>query len=104
MADEILKKVEPKPRKPTGSAPAPDVTLRKRVAIPAAIKRKVMKSGKCSYIDPKTGKSCDSTYFLETDHIIPVALGGTNDQTNLRLYCRGHNQRASVKIFGPRDL
>jgi hypothetical protein len=97
MADEILKKIEPKPRKPT---PAPELKTG-RVAILAAIKREIKKPGKCSYVDPKTGKNCDSTYFLEMDHVTPVALGGTNDLKNLRLYCRAHNQRASVKIFGP---
>jgi hypothetical protein len=102
MADEILKKLEKPVKAKTHSSPAPELIAGKRVAIPEAIKREIKKPGKCGFINEKTGESCDSRYFLEVDHVIPVALGGSNDLKNLRLRCRAHNQRASVKIFGLR--
>jgi hypothetical protein len=84
----------------------PDVTQSqfKRTVIPAKTRRLVWKraEGKCQFVDFESGKRCGSRYFLETDHIKPVALGGNDDPENLRLFCRGHNARAAVKIFGPR--
>jgi hypothetical protein len=84
----------------------PDVTQSqfKRIAIPTKTRRLVWMraEGKCQFGDFETGERCGSRYFLETDHIKSVALGGSNDLENLRLFCRGHNARASVKIFGPR--
>jgi hypothetical protein len=60
---------------------APELKPGKRVPIPAATKRLLWsrEQGKCGFVDPTTGKRCDSTYFLECDHIVEVALGGTND-------------------------
>lgn len=45
-------------------------------------------------------ENCKSEYALEIDHIQPKALGGTNDEGNLRLLCRNCNQRAAIEIFG----
>jgi 5-methylcytosine-specific restriction endonuclease McrA len=50
--------------------------------------------GHCSY------ENCKSQHFLEIDHIRPVALGGKNELSNLRLVCRTHNQRAPIEVFG----
>jgi 5-methylcytosine-specific restriction endonuclease McrA len=80
-----------------------------RVPIPAAIRQSVWQrdGGRCGYVDPKTRRACGSTYFLELDHVVPVALGGLNVVENLRLRCRAHNQRAAIRIFGypgPRAL
>ena len=47
--------------------------------------------GRCCYVDPATGKRCDSRHQLEIEHIQAVAHGGTNDISNLRLACRNHN-------------
>jgi hypothetical protein len=125
MADEVLKRLDPiekekekqKQREAkTQTAPetkpdssissTPDVTQSqfKRTVIPAKTRRLVwMKAGgKCQFVDFETGKRCGSRYFLEIDHVKAVALGGSNDPENLRLFCRGHNAREAVKIFGPR--
>jgi HNH endonuclease len=125
MAEDILKRIDPlkkakKEKKEKRSlllppAPAvkheikPEVKMDakasrsgKRVPIPVATKRQVWlrDGGKCGFVDAKTGNRCDSWYFLELDHIVAVALGGSNDPSNLRLRCRGHNQRTAFQTFG----
>ncbi len=56
--------------------------------------------GKCSYIDPKTQRRCNSVYALQIDHIKPLGKGGTHHFENLRLLCFQHNQRAAMRTFG----
>lgn len=75
------------------SLPAPEVKAR---YIPASLKRTVWlrDQGQCTY------KDCRSKYFLELDHIQPLALGGKTELSNLRLLCRVHNQRAAINSFG----
>jgi len=54
----------------------------------------------CSYVDPLTKRRCHSKFALQLDHIVPHALGGLNDTTNLRLRCPAHNQLAAIQVFG----
>ena len=63
-------------------------------AIPAAVKRQVWQrdGGRCSYVDPETGRRCNSRHLIEIDHILPYALGGGADPENLRLVCRVHHR------------
>ena len=56
--------------------------------------------GRCQHRDPKTGKICGSSRFLQLDHQLPFALGGKHQEQNLRLLCRGHNQYRSELLFG----
>jgi hypothetical protein len=108
MASDILKRLDPIEKEKvkvekSQSHPAPGVKAKvekKRVAIPAAVKREVWlrDGGKCSF------KDCNSTHFLELDHLLSVALGGNNDSTNLRLRCRGHNQRYAVNLYGVKKM
>lgn len=60
---------------------APD--KRRRSAIPPQLRRAVFdRDGhRC------TTPGCNSTHFLEIDHIRPVSAGGTNALSNLRLLC-----------------
>ncbi len=44
--------------------------------------------------------NCGSTKNIEIDHIVPFALGGSNDLENLRLVCRSCNQRSAIQAFG----
>jgi hypothetical protein len=74
--------------------------------IPAAVKREVYHrdQGQCCYVDPKTGKKCGATRYLQYDHVQPFALGGSSVEAgNIRLLCRVHNKLASDVVFGKRD-
>ncbi|MEK7358367.1 MAG: HNH endonuclease signature motif containing protein, partial [Bdellovibrionota bacterium] len=73
-----------------------------RQDIPAAIHHALYlrDTGSCTFVDPITGERCDSRHFLQPDHIIPVARGGSNELENLRLRCFAHNQRHAIDCFG----
>jgi 5-methylcytosine-specific restriction endonuclease McrA len=43
---------------------------------------------------------CGSVHALQVDHILPRALGGSDEPDNLRLLCRSCNQRAAIEDFG----
>ncbi len=61
--------------------------------IPAAVRRQVLaKAGnQCQFVSPMTGLRCASRHFLQTEHKMPVSLGGTNSIQNLRAFCQPHN-------------
>ena len=63
-------------------------------AIPAAVRRHVWQrdGGRCSYLDRRTGRRCNSRHLSEIDHILPHALGGGADPRNLRLLCHAHHR------------
>lgn len=58
--------------------------------------------GRCTYVG-SDGMRCDATIRLHVDHIKPVARGGSNDISNLRLLCARHNQLQAERILG-RDV
>jgi hypothetical protein len=58
---------------------------------------------RCTFIDPETGRRCESKHRLELDHVVPFARGGSNAPDNLRLACRAHNQRWAIRVFGRRS-
>ena len=62
--------------------------------IPAAVRREVWRRdlGCCSYVDRHSGRRCGSRYRLEIDHIVPFALGGDAQPSNLRLRCKAHHR------------
>jgi 5-methylcytosine-specific restriction endonuclease McrA len=70
-------------------------------AIPLKTKREVFKrdNRQCTYV-AKDGKCCSKRHNLEIDHIMPRALGGSNDIRNLRLLCRSHNLLQAEYTFG----
>ena len=118
-----MRRSTPKPRSAAGGS-TPDrsavgagsaertTTAKSRVAsgrsIPAAVRREVWRrdSGCCSYVDRHTGRRCGSRFFLELDHIVPVALGGAAEAGNLRLRCSAHHRyrHGRRKRSAPRDL
>jgi len=73
----------------------------RRPAITAAARRAVAARSqcRCEYVGAN-GKRCDETAFLEIDHVVPVARGGTSDPSNLRHLCRAHNRLAAEELLG----
>ena len=73
-------------------------------AIPAGVRRQVRQrdGGGCSYVDPQTGRRCNSTHLIEIDHIVPHALGGGADPGNLRL-CGAHHRHRHAHGRPPRE-
>jgi hypothetical protein len=69
--------------------------------IPAAIKRAVVKKDglRCSFVGID-GRRCGCRAFLEFDHVEPIGLDGGQDEDNVRLLCRAHNQYAAARIYG----
>ncbi len=43
---------------------------------------------------------CTARTRLEVDHIDPIGKGGSRDEENLRVFCRGHNLLAAAREFG----
>ena len=57
--------------------------------------------GLCAYRNPTTNARCTTRDLLQIDHILPLALGGKNELSNLRLLCSAHNRARAEKTFGP---
>ncbi|MNK99946.1 hypothetical protein D3C87_1203630 [compost metagenome] len=98
--------IEKVPRPSNAPLPsAEDVKIKKqRKAIPISVQRQIWKRANfcCEHIDTNSKSRCTSKFALQTDHIISLALGGSNKVDNLRLLCRSHNSRRSIKTFGVR--
>jgi len=71
-----------------------------RARVPAAAERAVPGPRRCAFVG-KHGRICGETRFLELDHIVPKARGGTNDSANLRWLCRDHNGYEAERVLGP---
>ncbi|MEZ0392571.1 MAG: HNH endonuclease [Pseudobdellovibrionaceae bacterium] len=95
MADETLTRLDPfsakQGRRQTNKKMA---TPGQRTYLPKNLKQMVWKKsrGQCCYKNPNSGKRCESKFWLEIDHIVPLAQGGTHEIENLQLLCRAHNQ------------
>jgi 5-methylcytosine-specific restriction endonuclease McrA len=73
---------------------------RERKSIKITTRRKLMEhAGKCcEYTNPNNGQRCNGVYQLQIDHKIPLALGGSNSPSNLRVLCRTHNLLEARKL------
>ena len=73
-------------------------------AIPAAVRREVWQrdGGRCSYVDPRTGRRCASRHLLEIDHRVPYARGGGAEHANLRLLCAAHHRHRHAGLESAR--
>ncbi len=78
-----------------------DLSAGKRVYLPVMMRRQVFarSGGRCEY--SVEGRRCTSCYALELDHVMPLAQGGSNHISNLRVLCKTHNlQHAMCKGVG----
>ena len=69
--------------------------------IPRGIRREVWKRdhGCCQFKNPNGGL-CGEEKFLEFDHALPWALGGSSHSVdNVRILCRVHNEWTAKKYF-----
>jgi 5-methylcytosine-specific restriction endonuclease McrA len=100
--DALLEKLEKAKHaatdRPRGRSPRPSADPRH---IPAEVKRQVWgrDGGRCTYVG-QSGERCAADKFLEFDHVLEVARGGTATVDNLRLLCRTHNQHMAERSFG----
>jgi hypothetical protein len=69
--------------------------------VPAHVKRAVWMrdEGRCTFV-AESGHRCEARWFLEFDHIDPVARGGEATADRMRLRCRAHNQYEAERTFG----
>jgi hypothetical protein len=79
------------------SIPNHQSTQRRRKYTSIQIKRELLKKAQyqCEFVDAKTQKRCTSKHFIECEHQIPLARGGTDQPENLRIFCRSHNAHAA---------
>ena len=54
----------------------------------------------CTYFSKITGKRCTEKHFLQVEHIVPVAIGGSSEQENLTILCACHNRLSAIDSFG----
>jgi hypothetical protein len=53
---------------------------------------------RCQYVSPITGERCQETKYLTLDHILPLALGGNDEEQNIQCLCFCHNQSEAKKM------
>jgi hypothetical protein len=81
---------------PLTLAPIPE-----RPDVPAALERAVrLRDGDRCQFPLDSGGVCGSTWQVELDHVVPVAIGGETTLANLRCLCRPHNQAAAREALG----
>ena len=54
---------------------------------------------RCSFVSPD-GRRCETRAFLEFDHQVSKARGGSSEASNVRLLCRAHNLLAAECAYG----
>jgi 5-methylcytosine-specific restriction endonuclease McrA len=108
--DEALKNVDPVIRKSkvkrSQKSAAPCATDRRKHStyysndIRCALWSRAQ--SQCEFVDTRSGRRCSCTAGLQVEHVIPVAKGGGNDLSNLKLFCRTHNSLMARRHFGAR--
>ena len=94
--EAVVRAEKNKPEKPTRRFGA----TKARQPIKITTRRQLMeKAGKCcEFVNPATGQRCSGSYQLQIDHKTPVALGGSNNISNLRVLCRTHNLMEAKRL------
>ena len=73
----------------------------KHGAISRAARRKVFERDgeRCTYVAP-SGRRCTARGFIQLDHDVARARGGSGAPENLRVRCGAHNRFAAKQLFG----
>lgn len=71
----------------------------KRKYIAASVRRAVFARAKncCEFVHSQTQRRCNSRYQLQIDHIRPLAKGGDDEISNLRILCGVHNRQEALR-------
>ncbi|RYZ80503.1 MAG: HNH endonuclease [Proteobacteria bacterium] len=79
------------------SLPTP---VEKRKYISVSIKRRLLAKAenKCEHVDPVSRRKCRSNWQLQVDHVIPLALGGEDTESNMRILCGTHNRSEARRL------
>jgi hypothetical protein len=98
--DLLLEKLE-KQRLGKTSRPGPSREQSDTARVSRATRRAVFERDgeRCTFADAE-GHRCTATTWLELDHVIPRARGGTSELGNLRVRCRAHNALYAEQTFG----
>jgi 5-methylcytosine-specific restriction endonuclease McrA len=93
IAEIALKRLEPKPpTEPTkNSLRAPKVNRTRYIKSSTRRIAWAKSQSQCEYIDPVSGRRCESRHALQVDHIHEFSRGGSHELENLRILCRSHN-------------
>lgn len=98
--DALLDRLE---KERLGKTSRPQRTPRgaKRGTVARAVRREVFeRDGERCTFRSEAGDRCRARALLELDHIVPRAMGGPDDASNLRVLCRAHNRLHAEEIFG----
>ena len=91
----------PAPAAVTATQVATPTGLGRTRAIPAALEREVrLRDGDRCQFPLDAGGVCGSTWQVELDHVVPLALGGPTTVSGLRCACRIHNRYAAELALG----
>jgi len=88
-------------RATTGQGQSPGQSELKRAHIPNHVRREVaLRDGlRCTYVSAD-GTRCEARAFLQLDHEVGWAKGGSNVPANLRVWCAAHNQLRAEQEYG----
>ncbi|MGZ3684264.1 MAG: HNH endonuclease [Bdellovibrionota bacterium] len=75
---------------------------KKSAADTRSVKKQALRraAGRCEFKNEKTDTICGSRHQVEVDHVVPKALGGTDDPANLRCLCKQHNLFEAERKLG----
>ena len=95
-ADHVRTEATPHP---DSAAELPRVLRERRGYQSVEIDRALWKraGSRCEHVDAN-GVRCSRKFHLQKDHIIPWALGGSDDFENLQLLCRPHNLKKGTRV------
>ncbi|WP_413581679.1 HNH endonuclease [Bdellovibrio sp. HCB288] len=76
-----------------------NIGLNKRKHLKLTLRRRLLKKSnfQCEF-NYDDGKRCSSKFQLQVDHRLPLALGGADEESNLRILCSAHNLSEARRI------